>query len=116
MATSAELTNTFGVLLIGFIFSVVLYGLTFFRTFAPSRQRQSSRSLVTCAETYIYYTRFPQDVFATKWTVNIFVSVMKRRSHSLRSGWAHMVRASAFVLVHVFIPPWLGLWTLLSQL
>ena len=31
-ASSDDLTKTFGVLLIGFIFCVVLYGLTFFRT------------------------------------------------------------------------------------
>ncbi|EJF63153.1 hypothetical protein DICSQDRAFT_102187 [Dichomitus squalens LYAD-421 SS1] len=47
LASSDELTSTFGVLLIGFIFSVVLYGLTFFQT-------------------YIYYTRFPADHMGTK--------------------------------------------------
>ncbi|KAI1793283.1 hypothetical protein LXA43DRAFT_1092834 [Ganoderma leucocontextum] len=50
VATSDELGSTFGVLLIGFIFSVVLYGLTFFQT-------------------YIYYTRFPADHMGTKCTV-----------------------------------------------
>ena len=34
VAPSDELASTFGVLLIGFIFSVVLYGLTFFRMLA----------------------------------------------------------------------------------
>ncbi|PIL22376.1 hypothetical protein GSI_15064 [Ganoderma sinense ZZ0214-1] len=50
VVTSDELASTFGVLLIGFIFSVVLYGLTFFQT-------------------YIYYTRFPADHMGTKATV-----------------------------------------------
>ncbi|KAI0632001.1 hypothetical protein C8Q77DRAFT_1158683 [Trametes polyzona] len=47
-----ELTQTFGVLLIGFIFTVSLYGLTFFQT-------------------YIYYTRFPHDAKGTKYTVGL---------------------------------------------
>ncbi|KAI0770518.1 hypothetical protein C8Q74DRAFT_1369673 [Fomes fomentarius] len=51
-----ELTRTFGVLLIGFIFSVVLNGLTFFQT-------------------YIYYTRFPSDSFGTKALVGIVWAV-----------------------------------------
>ncbi|KAI9058195.1 hypothetical protein FKP32DRAFT_1597264 [Trametes sanguinea] len=51
-ASNAELTRTFGVLLIGFIFAVTLYGLTFFQT-------------------YIYYTRFPGDDWKTKYTVGL---------------------------------------------
>ena len=42
VATSDELASTFGVLLIGFIFSVVLYGLTFFRMFASRLPRSHS--------------------------------------------------------------------------
>ena len=33
VVSSAELTQTFGVLLIGFIFTATLYGLTFFREY-----------------------------------------------------------------------------------
>ncbi|OSD07379.1 hypothetical protein PYCCODRAFT_1430635 [Trametes coccinea BRFM310] len=51
-ASNAELAQTFGVLLIGFIFAVTLYGLTFFQT-------------------YIYYTRFPGDDRKTKYTVGL---------------------------------------------
>lgn len=67
-----ELTRTFGVLLIGFIFSVVLNGLTFFRAYlppclsAPSPLHPAHRP-----ETYIYYTRFPSDSFGTKALVSI---------------------------------------------
>lgn len=40
LASSTELNKTFGVLLIGFIFAVTLYGLTFFREFSlPARPR-----------------------------------------------------------------------------
>ncbi|KAI0763620.1 hypothetical protein BD413DRAFT_206954 [Trametes elegans] len=49
---SSELTKTFGVLLIGFIFTVTLYGLTFFQT-------------------YIYYTRFPTDPKVIKYMVGV---------------------------------------------
>nr|VWP01046.1 Uncharacterized protein [Ganoderma boninense] len=62
VVTSDDLASTFGVLLIGFIFSVVLYGLTFFQT-------------------YIYYTRFPADHMGTKalvgalWLVSHFAVV-----------------------------------------
>ncbi|EIW59584.1 uncharacterized protein TRAVEDRAFT_71599 [Trametes versicolor FP-101664 SS1] len=52
IATTHELTETFGVLLIGFIFTVTLYGLTFFQT-------------------YIYYTRFPHDERGIKYTVGL---------------------------------------------
>ncbi|KAL1950193.1 hypothetical protein VTO73DRAFT_5316 [Trametes versicolor] len=52
IATTHELTETFGVLLIGFIFTVTLYGLTFFQT-------------------YIYYTRFPHDARGIKYTVGL---------------------------------------------
>ncbi|KAI0755145.1 hypothetical protein C8Q80DRAFT_1248204 [Daedaleopsis nitida] len=52
VASAEELTKTFGVLLIGFIFSVVLYGLTFFQT-------------------YIYFTRFPSDALGTKAVVGV---------------------------------------------
>ncbi|KAI0714017.1 hypothetical protein C8T65DRAFT_645237, partial [Cerioporus squamosus] len=55
-ASPDDLSKTFGVLLIGFIFCVVLYGLTFFQT-------------------YIYYTRFPSDHFGTKWTVGLLWAV-----------------------------------------
>ncbi|KAH9847888.1 hypothetical protein C2E23DRAFT_473697 [Lenzites betulinus] len=55
-ATPTELTETFGVLLIGFIFTVTLYGLTFFQT-------------------YIYYTRFPHDARKTKYTVGLLWAV-----------------------------------------
>ncbi|RPD62217.1 hypothetical protein L226DRAFT_559002 [Lentinus tigrinus ALCF2SS1-7] len=55
-ASSDDLAKTFGVLLIGFIFCVVLYGLTFFQT-------------------YIYFTRFPSDHFGTKWTVGLLWAV-----------------------------------------
>ena len=41
MADPEDLTSTFGVLLIGFILAVVLYGLTFFRAFAARSQRLS---------------------------------------------------------------------------
>ncbi|KAH9924273.1 uncharacterized protein BXZ73DRAFT_103562 [Epithele typhae] len=51
-ASTEELTGTFGVLLVGFIFAVVLYGLTFFQT-------------------YIYYTRFPHDKLWIKWLVGL---------------------------------------------
>ncbi|KAI0373887.1 hypothetical protein BV20DRAFT_989016 [Pilatotrama ljubarskyi] len=53
---TSELTATFGVLLIGFIFTVTLYGLTFFQT-------------------YIYYTRFPADQKATKYIVGLLWAV-----------------------------------------
>ncbi|KAH9889812.1 hypothetical protein C8Q73DRAFT_705575 [Cubamyces lactineus] len=49
---STELTQTFGVLLIGFIFTATLYGLTFFQT-------------------YIYYTRFPGDDKSIKSIVGL---------------------------------------------
>ncbi|TFK83814.1 hypothetical protein K466DRAFT_647466 [Polyporus arcularius HHB13444] len=55
-ASPDDLSKTFGVLLLGFIFCVVLYGLTFFQT-------------------YIYYTRFPSDHFGTKWTVGVLWAV-----------------------------------------
>ena len=71
VASSDELTRTFGVLLIGFIFSVVLYGLTFFRT---SAALSSAEALCSAGpsriETYIYYTRFPADHMGTKWIVS----------------------------------------------
>ena len=73
MATSEELTSTFGVLLIGFIFAVVLYGLTFFRAFAARIQRLSFVDEHAFSETYIYYTRFPQDKTSTKWMVSASV-------------------------------------------
>ena len=68
LVSSAELTRTFGVLLIGFIFSVVLYGLTFFR----ASSIDSSRAFAShpASETYIYFTRFPSDHFATKAVVS----------------------------------------------
>ncbi|KAI8986192.1 hypothetical protein BD414DRAFT_536935 [Trametes punicea] len=47
---NSELARTFGVLLLGFIFTVTLYGLTFFQT-------------------YVYYTHFPGDERRTKYTV-----------------------------------------------
>ncbi|KAI0352617.1 hypothetical protein OH77DRAFT_1428330 [Trametes cingulata] len=56
VASTHELTETFGVLLIGFIFTVTLYGLTFFQT-------------------YIYYTRFPADEKITKYTVGLLWAV-----------------------------------------
>ncbi|KAJ8463876.1 hypothetical protein ONZ51_g9962 [Trametes cubensis] len=52
VVSSAELTQTFGVLLIGFIFTATLYGLTFFQT-------------------YIYYTRFPGDDMKIKSIVGL---------------------------------------------
>ncbi|CDO71683.1 hypothetical protein BN946_scf184915.g27 [Trametes cinnabarina] len=55
-ASNAELTRTFGVLLIGFIFTATLYGLTFFQT-------------------YIYYTRFPADDKKTKCIAELALSV-----------------------------------------
>ena len=73
MATSEELTSTFGVLLIGFIFAVVLYGLTFFRASAARIQRLSFVDGRAFSETYIYYTRFPQDKISTKWMVSVSV-------------------------------------------
>ncbi|KZT73963.1 hypothetical protein DAEQUDRAFT_761901 [Daedalea quercina L-15889] len=51
-----ELNATFGVLLIGFIFAVTLYGLTFFQT-------------------YIYYSRFPSDARLAKWTIALLWAV-----------------------------------------
>ena len=68
LVSSAELTRTFGVLLIGFIFSVVLYGLTFFR--ASSIDCSRAFASHTAPETYIYFTRFPSDHFATKAVVS----------------------------------------------
>ncbi|TFY51648.1 hypothetical protein EVJ58_g10455 [Rhodofomes roseus] len=55
-APVSELNATFGVLLIGFIFAVTLYGLTFFQT-------------------YIYYSRFPSDTTLSKWTIALLWAV-----------------------------------------
>ncbi|KAI0670953.1 hypothetical protein C8Q78DRAFT_1033045 [Trametes maxima] len=55
-ASSSELAETFGVLLVAFIFTVTLYGLTFFQT-------------------YIYYTRFPCDERGNKYTVGVLWAV-----------------------------------------
>ncbi|KAI0726310.1 hypothetical protein C8Q72DRAFT_929170 [Fomitopsis betulina] len=55
-ASVQELNATFGVLLIGFIFAVTLYGLTFFQT-------------------YIYYSRFPSDAILAKWTIGVLWAV-----------------------------------------
>ncbi|KAI0643154.1 hypothetical protein C8Q79DRAFT_1013121 [Trametes meyenii] len=55
-APSSELAETFGVLLVAFIFTVTLYGLTFFQT-------------------YIYYTRFPCDEKEKKYTVGVLWAV-----------------------------------------
>ncbi|KZT11851.1 uncharacterized protein LAESUDRAFT_746665 [Laetiporus sulphureus 93-53] len=52
----SELNATFGVLLIGFIFAVTLYGLTFFQT-------------------YIYYSRFPSDPTFSKYTIGLLWAV-----------------------------------------
>ncbi|PCH40272.1 hypothetical protein WOLCODRAFT_143002 [Wolfiporia cocos MD-104 SS10] len=52
----SELNATFGVLLIGFIFAVTLYGLTFFQT-------------------YIYYSRFPSDAALSKYTIGVIWAV-----------------------------------------
>ncbi|CCM04920.1 uncharacterized protein FIBRA_07117 [Fibroporia radiculosa] len=54
--TVEELNKTFGVLLIGFIFAVTLYGLTFFQT-------------------YIYYSRFPSDSRLSKYTIGLIWAV-----------------------------------------
>ncbi|KAI0917373.1 hypothetical protein AcV5_007852 [Taiwanofungus camphoratus] len=51
-----ELNETFGVLLIGFIFAVTLYGLTFFQT-------------------YIYYSRYPADNVISRYTISLLWAV-----------------------------------------
>lgn len=52
----SELNATFGVLLIGFIFAVTLYGLTFFQT-------------------YIYFSRFPHDSRVSRYGVGLIWAV-----------------------------------------
>ncbi|OCH85749.1 hypothetical protein OBBRIDRAFT_285660 [Obba rivulosa] len=54
--TPHELNQTFGVLLIGFVFAVTIYGLTFFQA-------------------YMYYSRFPADSFFTRATISVLWAV-----------------------------------------
>ena len=87
-ASSDDLTKTFGVLLIGFIFCVVLYGLTFFRTPLLCELRIF---LTSASETYIYFTRFPSDHFGTKWTVSASLASPSVSLTPLWLGWSAMV-------------------------
>jgi hypothetical protein len=45
-----DLQNTYGVLFIGYVISMILYGFTFFQT-------------------YVYFSRYPKDDWFVKWTV-----------------------------------------------
>ncbi|KAH9927052.1 hypothetical protein B0H21DRAFT_839111 [Amylocystis lapponica] len=52
VASLQQLNETFGVLLIGFVFAVSLYGLTFFQS-------------------YVYFSRFPADPVWSKYSVGV---------------------------------------------
>lgn len=57
---SPEELENLGVLFIGFVAATVLYGLTFFRMFSHTALSGAAENSPP-TETYIYYSRYPQD-------------------------------------------------------
>jgi hypothetical protein len=67
-----ELDNTYGVLFIGYIAAMVMYGLTFFRgCFALYSPAYPSDPCIW-AETYVYFSRYSRDYLYIKILVHFF--------------------------------------------
>lgn len=68
ITTVAE-AEILGVLFIGFIATTILYGLTFFRKFPLATPSLDSSSQSISTETYVYFSRYPNDSQWMKYLV-----------------------------------------------
>ncbi|EED82266.1 predicted protein [Postia placenta Mad-698-R] len=114
----SELNATFGVLLIGFIFAVTLYGLTFFRRpyLAISETRPSTQggrysdyniacgireSTSLCgtatSQIYNYWQNFPYDYKLHRWTVGVLYSCSITQNFTLSAFWSLAVMLAGIV-------------------
>jgi hypothetical protein len=68
--TLQELERTLGVLFIGFLVCIILYGFTFFRAYYFTVSHFEETTDLWIAESYLYFSRFPKDSIWTKLTVS----------------------------------------------
>ncbi|KAK0221804.1 hypothetical protein IW262DRAFT_931713 [Armillaria fumosa] len=82
-AAESNVDDTFGVLYIGFIVSMIGYGFTFFQT-------------------YVYFSRYPKDLFIMKATV-AFLCVLDTVSSALISQTAYYYLVTMFPLASAMV-------------
>lgn len=69
--TLQELERTLGVLFIGFLVCIILYGFTFFRAYCFAFSHFERTTDFWIAESYLYFSRFPKDSIWIKLTVSV---------------------------------------------